>query len=194
MDWCFRWSKGWIRKGKTTGVAPGGGLGGENILDFKAKRHDKQSKAWDVWQCSTWGEYYRTPKVDPNSQIAVIAIIHTITWSWENKLPNNVIYITGQFYFKVAQQNLGMMYCPCIFLQNRSKCAHVCACARETFTHVLDQFTFLPTFFSHLHGVRVTPERGRKPCGRIRKWSIFWEHSGIEAEQHMLGFEWSIDE
>lgn len=48
---------------------------------------------------------------------------------------------------------------------------HVRMCT-STFTHALDQFTFLPTFFSHLHGVRVTPEQGGKPCGRIRKWSI----------------------
>lgn len=81
--------------------------------------------------------------------------------------------------------------------------AYVCACARNGLALVLDQFTFLPTFFcffaSHLHCVRVTPEQSRRPCGRIRKWSIFffffsffWEHSGIETEAAYVGI-WMVN-
>lgn len=37
---------------------------------------------------------------------------------------------------------------------------------------------------SHLHGVRVTPEQGRKPCGGIRKRSIF--ENTVEWEQNCI--------
>lgn len=66
-----------------------------------------------------------------------------------------------------------MIYGPYIYskigqnVHSGSHSAHVSQAHFHT-----DQFTFLPTFSSHLHGVRVTPEQGRKPCGRIRKWSI----------------------
>lgn len=54
-------------------------------------------------------------------------------------------------------------------------------------TYILAFFFFLPLSLSHLHGVRVTPEQGRKPCGRIRKWSIFWEHKRSRSRAAYVG-------
>lgn len=47
MDWCFRRSKGRVKKRKTTGVKPGGGLEEENIFffTFNEERLEKWSKA-----------------------------------------------------------------------------------------------------------------------------------------------------
>ncbi len=87
-----------------------------------------------------WGEYYRTlQKVYPNSKIhfPAFAIIHTITCSWEKKLQNNMIYtVSWGNLLQGYRAELRMIYCPCIFLQNRSKCSqwhtqiHMCTCAQ----------------------------------------------------------------
>lgn len=117
-----------------------------------------------------------TEKVHRNSRVPflILAIIHTLTCSCVETLQINVIYVMGQF---TPRAQIRMIYCTGIFfLQNRSKCSpcytqiHIYMFT-STFAHVLDQFKFLPTF-SHLHGVWETPEQSRKPCGRIRKWSI----------------------
>lgn len=59
-------------------------------------------------------------------------------------------------------QNLG---------QNGYKTTHGCARGQvdENVCTWIGEFTFLPTFASHLHQVRVTPEQSRRPCARIRK-------------------------
>lgn len=125
------------------------------------------------------GILFYTVKVDPNSQIlfSVFAIIHSIASSWESNF-KTTRYISWSSLLHSYGAELRKIHCPRIFLQNRSKCSqcldvdtHVHMCTR-TFTLVLDQFTFLPPFFSHLHRVRVTPEQNSRPCGRIRKWSI----------------------
>lgn len=58
--------------------------------------------------------------------------------------------------------------------QNVQKATHSYACGQvhQNVCSRTGEFTFLPTFASHLHQVRVTPEHSRRPCARIRKQSI----------------------
>lgn len=196
MDWCFRWSKGWIRKEKQRGWEAGWHQEGvserKTFLDFEGWWKNK-AKVFD--SAAVWGEYYCTVKVDTNSQIADIHTPQHV----ERKETSKLQYIIGQFTSRLQRQH--------IILQNRSKSSqlnthtrtyvdmcksiftHVCI-----FTHVLDPFTFLPTFFSLIYMVCVwllsrlgslVEELGNGP---------FVSYSRAEAEQHIPGFERSIDE
>lgn len=127
------------KKRKTTGVKSGGGTGEENIFDFKGRKTWKAKYSWDFLtvQHLGWILPY-TAKVDPNSQTHFYCVLPSFTpkhTAWKSNF-QTIWDISWRNLLQGYRAELRMMYCACIFLQNRSKCSqwhtriHMSACAK----------------------------------------------------------------
>lgn len=132
MDWCFRCSKGWIKRGKTAVVDAGGGLGEENILecrskDMKSKVQLRHLTALHLKWILLW-----TVKLSDSLSRICFCSYPGMSSSRETSAQHDKYHDT--IYFKVTLRNWRWYMVLAVVLLNRSKCsvahtdefAHVC--------------------------------------------------------------------